>query len=274
MTERNCELRLDEVTKVFDDDVVIDGVTLRVTGGERVAVVGPSGAGKTTFLRLASGALAPDCGSVLLDDERLSSADVAHAYPGDTLVDRRTALANVLVGSSSDRSWWHGLIEPLAPQNEDEALELLDQVGIADKAEARADTLSAGERQRVAFARALIQGAPVIVADEPTANLDPSARTTVLEVLNDVAGNRMLITVLHDMDLALAHYDRIVGIVDGTIRFDRSSDSVTAAKLKEMVDRDDANTGTTDSAERRPPDQSATSKRVTEHWHATSGHRE
>jgi phosphonate transport system ATP-binding protein len=234
---REHELLLEDVSKAFDGDEVVADVTLEITAGERVAIIGPSGAGKTTLLRLASGAVAPDSGSVLLDDDSLSPADVAHAYPGDTLVGRRTALANVLVGGSSTRSWWRGLIEPLAPRDPTQALELLDRVGVADRADARADALSAGERQRVAFARALMQDAPVIVADEPTANLDPSSRTTVLEVLDDVAGDRMLVTILHDMDLAVTHYDRIVGVADGTVRFDRPAEELTTSGLRDTFDQ-------------------------------------
>lgn len=250
-TEKYRELRVDEVTKTFDGDVVVDDVTLSVTAGERVAIVGPSGAGKTTLLRLVSGAVAPDSGIIRLDDDRPHSADVAHVYPGHTLVDRRTALANVLVGSSSSRSWWRGLLEPLVPRDPTPALDLLDRVGIGEKADARANTLSAGERQRVAFARALMQNASVIVADEPTANLDPSSSTTVLNVLDDVAGSRTLITVLHDMDLAVAHYDRIVGIVDGSVRFDHPTESTTAAELEELSAQDDANTRAVHATETR-----------------------
>lgn len=265
-TEQYRELRFDGLTKTFDGDVVVDDVTLSVTAGERVAIVGPSGAGKTTLLRLASGAVTPDSGIIRLDDDRLRSADVAHVYPGHTLVDRRTALANVLVGSSSSRSWWRGLLEPLAPRDPTPALELLDRVGIGEKADARADTLSAGERQRVAFARALMQDAPVIVADEPTANLDPSSSTTVLDVLDDVAGNRTLITVLHDMDLAVAHYDRLVGIVDGSVRFDRPTESTTAAELEELTAQDDANTPAVHATEKRSLTDADAPKQGAEKW--------
>jgi len=96
-----------------------------------------------------------------------------------------------------------------------------------------------------------MQDAPVIVADEPTANLDLSSSTTVLDVLDDVAGSRTLITVLHDMDLAVAHYDRLVGIVDGSIRFDRSTESTTADELEELTAQDDANTPAVHATEDR-----------------------
>ncbi len=120
-----------------------------------------------------------------------------------------------------------------------------------------------------------MQDAPVIVADEPTANLDPSSRTTVLEVLDDAAGDRTLLTVLHDMELAVTHYDRIVGVVDGSIRFDRPSERVTVAELRETFEGVD--TGL--PAARSPPQtpslgQTAAEKHAADQWHATSRSRE
>lgn len=274
MSERRHELQLEGLTKTLDGDIVVDDVTLRIASDERVAIVGPSGAGKTTLLRLVSGAVTPDSGTVLLNGTRLTSAAVSHAYPGSTLVDRRTALSNVLIGGSSSRSWWRGLIEPLVPRNPDRALELLDRVGIVDKADARADTLSAGERQRVAFARALLQDAPVIVADEPTANLDPSTSTTVHEVLDDAAGDRLVIAVLHDMDLAVTHYDRIVGIANGAVQFDRPAERTTVAELEGTFDRlYTKSSATHTAAENRSLGRTHASERVTGFWYDTPGHR-
>lgn len=230
------ELRFDGVTKSFDGEghgeTVVDDISFAIEHGERVALVGPSGAGKTTLLRLANGSLQPDSGRVTFDGERATSDDVAMAYGGDTLVDRRTALANVLSGRVGQLSWWRGLVEPLSPSEPEPAMALLDAVGLANKADQRVDSLSAGERQRVAFARALVRDAPAVLADEPTANLDPASRANVLDVLDSVVEDRLLLTVLHDVDLALDRYDRIVGIADSRLHFDAAPADVT----KEMLD--------------------------------------
>jgi len=228
------ELAFDGVTKRFDGEAALADVSLRFAPGERVAVVGPSGAGKTTLLRLANGALTPDEGTVTLDGDPVSGADVALAYQGETLVDRRTALANVLSGRVGDCSWLRGFLEPLVPCDPQPGLELLDAVGLAGKADARAATLSAGERQRVAFARALARDAPVVLADEPTANLDPSSRANVVDVLDGVLDGELLVTVLHEVGLALERFERIVGLADGRVRFDESAAEVSDEMLDDL----------------------------------------
>ncbi|NHN49084.1 ATP-binding cassette domain-containing protein [Halostella sp. JP-L12] len=234
MTDAEHELRFDGVSKAFDGEPAVRDVSLRIEGGERVALVGPSGAGKTTLLRIANGSVRPDAGRVTFDGEPATSAEVALAYGGDTLVDRRTALSNVLSGRVGDLPWWRGLLEPLVPSDPGPALELLEAVGLRGKADVRADRLSAGERQRVALARAAAQDAPAVLADEPTANLDPASRSNVLDVLDAVAGDRMLLTVLHDVDLALERYDRVVGLADGRVLFDEPAAQVTDDLLADL----------------------------------------
>ena len=255
------KLVFDGVTKTFDDSCVVEDVTVTVGAGERVALVGPSGAGKTTVLRLANGSLQPDEGTVRFDGDTATSEQVALAYQGETLVDRRTALANVISGRVGALSWWRGLLEPLSPRNPEPALALLDAVGLADRADDRVDALSAGERQRVAFARALIQEAPVVLADEPTANLDPASRETVLSVLDAVAGDRTLLTVLHDVDLALDHYDRILGLAAGRLQFDAPASEVSEEMLDSLFGGSDSSQRAASGA-RAGVAQSAGSERV------------
>lgn len=228
------ELVFDSVTKRFDGEPAVSDLSFRVTSGERVAIVGPSGAGKTTLLRLGSGALRPDDGSISLDGKPLRGDDATLVYQGHTLIDRRTALANVLSGSVGSLPWLRGFLEPLAPTDPEPALALLDSVGLADKADARTDTLSAGERQRVSLARALMHDAPVVLADEPTANLDPSSRSNVVDVLDAAVGDELLVTVLHEVGLALDRFDRIIGLADGRLHFDRPAAAVTDAHLDEL----------------------------------------
>lgn len=244
------KLVFDGVTKAFDGHQAVRDLSFTVTAGERVAIIGPSGAGKTTLLRLAGGTIAPDSGRIALGGEPISGSRVALAYHGETLIGRRSALANVLVGRLSALSWWRGLLEPLVPRTPEPALALLDTMGLADKTDTRTDTLSSGERQRVALARALVQDTPVLLADEPTTNLDPKTSDTVLNVLDAVVGDRTLLTVLHDTDRACERFERVIGLAEGHIQFDRPADSVTDGCLDALFDRERETVG--DGSEQTP----------------------
>jgi phosphonate transport system ATP-binding protein len=241
-TETN-ELAFDSVNKAFGNERAMADVTFRIESGERVAVIGSSGAGKTTLLRLANGSISPDTGTVTFNGESPTGDDISLAYQGETLIQRRTALANVLSGRVGDLPWWRGFFEPIFPRDPSPALSLLDAVGLAEKAITRADALSAGERQRVAFARALIRETPVMLADEPTANLDPTTRASVLDVLDRVVGDRLLVVVLHDIALALNRFDRVIGLADGHIRFDESVENVDDRMITTLFDGDPSSAG-------------------------------
>lgn len=242
----STKLQLQNVDKRFEDagETVINGVSFGLEEGESVAIVGPSGAGKTTILRLASGALSPDAGSILVDDEDLGASngsngtndDTALVYQERSLIERRTALANVLMGRLRKVSALRGLIEPLFPLNPTPGYEALEAVGIEEEAESRVDDMSAGQRQRVSIARSLVQEADVLLADEPTANLDPSTRDQVLDVLMDATSDRTLIAVLHDVELAVERFPRVIGFDDGDIVFDKDSDDITEDDLNELFD--------------------------------------
>lgn len=252
-------LVVDDVTKQFDGDTALSRVSFHVESGDRVAIVGPSGAGKTTLLRVANGALQPDDGAVTIDGDPVTGESVTLAYQGETLVDSRTALSNVLVGQIGAHSWLRGFLAPFKPKEPGSALELLDAVGLAEKARTRVDTLSAGERQRVAFARALVQDAPVVLADEPTANLDPRSRSNVVDVLDATADDRMLVTVLHDVDLALDRFERIIGLTNGRVAFDKPAEAVTEDELRDLFA---AGASTPDSQPARDAEEPGSSNRV------------
>lgn len=222
-------LTFENVTKRFDGTTApaVQELSFTIEANEPVAIIGPSGAGKTTLLRLASGAIRPDEGRILVDEsERRRGGDVALVYQGETLIGRRTALENALVGRLGSCSWLRGLFEPLFPSETDRAIELLESAGLGEYVETRVDELSAGEQQRVAIVRALLQDAAVVLADEPTANLDPSTSETVLDLLDEAATDRALAVVMHDVDLALEQFERVIGISDGRVQFDRATSRV------------------------------------------------
>ncbi|UHQ96171.1 phosphonate ABC transporter ATP-binding protein [Natrinema halophilum] len=246
-------LSFENVTKRFEgaSAPAVRDLSVSIAADESVAVIGPSGAGKTTLLRLAAGAIQPDVGRVSLDGtHHYDNDDVALVYQADTLIGRRTALENSIVGQIGSCSRLRGLIEPFVPSDTDRAIELLEAAGLGEYVYTRADQLSAGERQRVAVVRAVLQNARVLLADEPTANLDPTTSDTIVDLLHQSSADRALMVVMHDVDLALERFDRILGIADGGLAFDRSAERVDD-ELLEAIFGDDEGQRTKQEAVRR-----------------------
>lgn len=256
-------LTVDAVGKRYDGKPVLQDVSFTADHTESVAIIGPSGAGKTTLLRIIAGAIDPDDGSVSLNGASVSRGDVAIAYQGDALVASKTAAQNVVIGHLDELSPWRKLIAPSLPDVDSPAVrKALDAVGLAEKAETRVSELSAGERSRVAVARAIVQSGPVLLADEPTANLDRSSRTRVLDELDSRAGGRVQIVVLHDVGTALERYDRVLGLRDGRLVISEDTDSVPTDAIDSLFD-DGSEADTTET------DGSSLERTTTDppHWH-------
>ena len=202
----------------------LDGVTLTLTGGEFVSIVGPSGAGKSTLLHLLGALDRPDSGSIRfqgreigdLADEQQSEFrrhSVGFVFQFYNLMPTMTAWENVAVPKLLDG----GRMAKAKPR----ALELLALVGLADRADHRPSELSGGQMQRVAVARALMMDPPLVLADEPTGNLDSQTGAAIMALLTEVShqGGRLVVMVTHNLDAA-ASTDRIVTLADGRIGSD------------------------------------------------------
>lgn len=179
--------------------------------GEQVALVGASGGGKTTLLNVISGITTPDSGRVVIDDtvvtgmpepirDRFRAERIGFVYQTFNLLPAFTALENVLLGMSFSR----GRVD------RDRALQLLDSVGLSRRLEHRPGQLSVGEQQRVAVARALANRPSLLLADEPTANVDLSNQQTILDLIRSActADNVSLLLVTHSISVA-EQFDRI-----------------------------------------------------------------
>ena len=207
--------------------VALDGVTLTVRRGEFLAVMGPSGSGKTTLLTIAGGLEAPTTGTVEFDGERLwdlSPAGLAavrrrkigYVFQEFNLVASLTAVENVGAPLELDG------VRPKRARRQ--AMERLELVGLADRADAFPDDLSGGERQRVAIARGLVGGRTLLLADEPTGALDSTTGAEVLALLRlACTPTSAVIVVTHDADIA-ARADRTVRLRDGRVVADTADE--------------------------------------------------
>jgi len=193
---------------------------LEVTKGETVAVIGPSGSGKTTLLHLMAGIRQPQEGNVVTDDVEVTSLDdgarrdfrirrIGMVFHEFELLEYLTVLDNILLPYRINGSL------KLDRSVRERAASIAEQVGIEDKLDRLSTRLSHGEKQRVAVCRALIAEPVLLLADEPTGNLDPTNTLKVLDILLDAAAatGATLVTVTHDHDL-LSSFDRSIDVMD------------------------------------------------------------
>jgi len=243
--------RLDAVGKVYPSRrggvTSLAGVGFDIAKGERVAVIGPSGAGKTTLFRLLNGTLRPSSGTLRFHNEDVAAFSPRQAramrrrigtiHQQSLLVPSLTVLENTLCGALGAWSLLHAVRTAFSPAGADtqRAMAALAQVGLVDKRDARADELSGGQQQRVAIARLVMQAPEVILADEPFAALDPALTDAIAQLLLGLAGTgRTLVCTLHDVERALALFPRVIGLRGGRVAFDMPSNAISQGMLDEL----------------------------------------
>lgn len=221
-------------------------IELAVAEGEALAVIGPSGAGKTTLLQVLACALPPASGRLQvagtdpwsLPRRRLQGlrGRLLLAPQVPPLPPRQRVVTAVLAGRLPAWSLWTSLRSLFYPVGIPEAHQALERFDLADKLFERVDRLSGGERQRVGLARALLAPARLWLIDEPLSALDPVRAAQALRTLVATAAERgtTLVTTLHDVPLALAHFPRIIGLRDGRVAFDLKAAEVTPERLRQL----------------------------------------
>jgi len=229
-------IRFENVQKRFGNELVLKGVNLTINEGEFVAIIGASGGGKTTLIRTVNGFVVPSEGHVYVNEQRVDYANpgnlrrlrknVGMIYQLFNLVERTSAMHNVLTGTlgSKDKPLDTILsaIGYFSRNDRDKAMEILDFVGLKDKAGARVDMISGGQKQRVAIARALMQGPDILLADEPIASLDPKTSRKILDLLRKVNQERNItvVTVIHHFHIVKEYFSRVIAMKDGQVAFD------------------------------------------------------
>jgi putative ABC transport system ATP-binding protein len=214
-------VRLDDLRKEYGDTTALGGVSLRIRTGEAVAVMGPSGCGKSTLLNMVAGLDRPTGGTITVHGDELGKLNetglalfrrrrIGMIFQFFNLLDDLPALDNVALAGQ--------LTGVSARRARKRALELLDQLGVADRKDRYPATLSGGQRQRVAVARALMNRPALLLADEPTGALDSASGEQVMDLLVDL--NRIgqtLLIVTHDPHLAARCATRLVEMADGRV---------------------------------------------------------
>lgn len=230
----------------------LDNVSLQIAPGEMVALIGASGSGKSTLLRHLAGLVAADrdadlcavsiggrsmqAGGRLSTEVRHLRGNVGFVFQQFNLVNRLSVMTNVLIGTLSRLPLWRTMLFWFPEEERRLAMRALWRVGIADWAFQRAANLSGGQQQRAAIARAIVQRAALVLADEPIASLDPEAARRVMELLAELSRiDRVTVLVsLHQVQYAMRFCPRTVALRDGKVVFDGPTAELTPAKLGEL----------------------------------------
>ncbi|MBP1145177.1 phosphonate transport system ATP-binding protein [Pseudomonas sp. PvP027] len=221
-----------------DGTLALRGLDLSIDRGERVAIIGPSGAGKTTLLNLLASALPPSAGQLQVlgtDPWQLSSkrrqrlrSRIALIHQAPPLPARQRVVTAVSAGRLGQWGLGKSLLNLLHPLDIGGAREVLARLDLADKLFERCQQLSGGQLQRVGIARALYQQPELLLADEPVSAMDPRLADHTLALLcqHAIEHNVTLVASLHAVELALAHFPRVIGVRDGRIHFDLTASEV------------------------------------------------
>ncbi|MFS0517732.1 phosphonate ABC transporter ATP-binding protein [Nostoc sp. UIC 10607] len=241
-------IEVSNLSKAFKGKTALKNASCTIYEGELVALIGASGSGKSTLLRHINGLHIGDAGTVYIFGSILQSEGKIHSkirflrsqigciFQQFNLVNRLTVIENVLVGNLAKLSILRSILHLFTKEEKIQALAALERVGILEHAYKRASMLSGGQQQRVAIARCLVQGAKIILADEPIASLDPESARKVMELL--VQLNRQsgitVVASLHQVQMVRSYFDRAIALKDGEVMFDGATTEMNDHKLNEL----------------------------------------
>lgn len=238
---------LKDVTKRYDNGVLgLDNINLEIKDGEFVAIIGSSGAGKSSLLRVINRLIDVSQGEVVINGESISQAsnkdlrrirrNIGMIFQQFNLIKKHTVQRNVIAGRLGYYNNFQTLLGLYSKEDYERVRQALIMVGLEDKLKERTDSLSGGQQQRVSIARTIVQEAEIILADEPVSALDPVIAS---QIMNDFKKlnqdfNKTIIMNLHSIDLARKYATRIIGMKQGKIVFDGSVEEASDMRLKEI----------------------------------------
>jgi putative ABC transport system ATP-binding protein len=245
MMDREVIIETIDLKKVYGEGdgqvTALDGINIKILTGEFVAIMGPSGSGKSTLMNILACLDRPTEGQYILAGEDVSeydrkelalirSRELGFVFQSFNLLPRASALENVILPVIYRRE---NRIN--AEERKEQALAVLDRVGLADRVDHLPNELSGGQQQRVAIARALINDPLLILADEPTGNLDSRSSEEIIELLHSLHDQgKTIVVVTHDLDVAL-HTQRIIMVRDGKVFSDKENDHPAPRTEKQAV---------------------------------------
>jgi phosphonate transport system ATP-binding protein len=229
-----------------DGTVALKNVSFDVGPGEFVVIIGPSGAGKSTLLRCINRLVTPTDGKIEFKGLNVNKAnhrqvrrvrrEIGMVFQGFNLIQRVSVLNNVLNGRLGYMNTFRGAIGWYTRDDVEEALNILDRVGLGDQVYKRADELSGGQMQRVGISRALAQHPELILADEPIASLDPASSENIMDYMYKICREDGITSLvnLHQVEVAKKYATRIIGIHKGEVVFDGSPSKLSSGVVEHI----------------------------------------
>ncbi len=225
---------------------VLKGISFSVEADDFFAIIGPSGSGKSTLIRCINRLVEPSGGEIFFRDLeitklpgrqlRLLRRDIGMIFQEFNLINRMSVMDNVLSGRLGYTSSLRSLFRAFSRDDIQQALDLLDRVGMLEHVDKRADELSGGQRQRVGICRALMQNPKLLLVDEPTSALDPKISREVMALIKQMATEFKVpcLCNIHDVQLAMEFCNKIIGLQDGNKMFDGPTEEMDQAMLDEI----------------------------------------
>lgn len=247
MNQPQRSLKIENLVKEYvPGKPILNGISFEVQGTNTVAIIGPSGTGKSTLIRCVNKLIPPTSGNVYVSGENITKLKgtelrkarrkIGMVFQEFNLVERLSVMENVLCGRLGYIAPWRAWLRKYPAEEINRAFELLESIGLLEFAHQRADSLSGGQRQRVGIARAIIQEPHVLLADEPTSSLDPKTSVEIMELLLGLSESYgiPLIINIHDVELAKRFTHRVIGLSNGGIIFDGPPAELDNDNLKEI----------------------------------------